>query len=58
MGLDERYAAMNERVNKLASEIASLKVTLPNNLFALNRRINETNDKIQAILKKIEKASR
>ena len=51
--LDKTVAALNERVNKLSSEVSSLRIALSNNINVLNGRINETVNQLQAVLKKL-----
>ena len=51
--LDKTVAALNERVNKLSSEVSSLRIALSNNINFLNGRINETINQLQAVLKKL-----
>lgn len=54
-----RYANLNERLNKVSSQLVSLRVDFSNSVVALNRRINEANDQIRLVWKKLnEKASR
>jgi len=51
--LDKTVAALNERVNKLSSEVSSLRIALSNNINVLNGRINETINQLQAVQKKL-----